>query len=195
MVIGYHLIFTAYGWWLPNDPRGSSSHVVRSDIVAELGELHHGRKHNQPNSAEIRAFYERARAALKHELRTFDAHTRTILACGFARVIEQRRYTCYGCAILPDHVHILIRKHRDKAEAMIANLQQTSRDHLLEQNIYPSDHPVWGGPGWKVFLDTADDIERTIRYIEKNPIPYKLPVQHYDFVEVYDGWDLSGSAR
>jgi hypothetical protein len=28
MVVAYHLIWTAYGWWLPNDPRGSSlSHL------------------------------------------------------------------------------------------------------------------------------------------------------------------------
>ena len=40
MVIGYHLIWTAYGWWLPNDPRGSMSRLIRSDIIAELGELH-----------------------------------------------------------------------------------------------------------------------------------------------------------
>ena len=31
MVIGYHLIWTAYGWWLPNDPRGSTSHRIRQN--------------------------------------------------------------------------------------------------------------------------------------------------------------------
>jgi hypothetical protein len=44
MVVGHHLVWTVYGWWLPNDPRGSSSHEVRVPQVAELGELHHGRK-------------------------------------------------------------------------------------------------------------------------------------------------------
>jgi len=199
MVIAYHLIFTAYGWWLPNDPRGSRSREIRSDIIAELGELHHGRKRIQPPGPEIRAFYEQARRLLKHELRTFDESTRAIIACGFAQVIRDRQYTCYACAIMPDHVHILIRKHRDKAEHMIANLQETSRAHLIEQNVYPSDHPVWGGSvpaaGWKVFLNTADDIERTIRHIERNLIPYGLPAQSHDFVTVYDGWDLSRAAR
>jgi hypothetical protein len=40
LVIAYHLIWTAYGWWLPNDPRGSGSHLVRRDLIAEVGELH-----------------------------------------------------------------------------------------------------------------------------------------------------------
>src|SRR5436309_3208529 len=53
MVIGHHLIWTAYGWWLPNDPRGSSSHEIRVERVADLGELHQGRKRVQPPSAEI----------------------------------------------------------------------------------------------------------------------------------------------
>lgn len=30
MVLAYHLIVTAYGFWLPNDPRGSWSDFVRS---------------------------------------------------------------------------------------------------------------------------------------------------------------------
>ena len=29
-VLAYHAIFTAYGFWLPNDPRGSWSSYVRS---------------------------------------------------------------------------------------------------------------------------------------------------------------------
>jgi len=30
MVLGTHLILTAYGFWLPNDPRGSWSDFVGS---------------------------------------------------------------------------------------------------------------------------------------------------------------------
>ena len=35
MVAGFHLIWTAYGWWLPNDPRGSSSYEIRVEKIAE----------------------------------------------------------------------------------------------------------------------------------------------------------------
>jgi hypothetical protein len=28
MILGYHVIFGAYGFWLPNDPRGSWSDFV-----------------------------------------------------------------------------------------------------------------------------------------------------------------------
>ena len=71
MVIAYHLIWTGYGWWLPNDPRGSMSKQVRNDVIAELGEFHYGRKGIQPASSTIRNFYELAKEKLKHELIEF----------------------------------------------------------------------------------------------------------------------------
>lgn len=37
MVIAYHTIITAYGFWLPNDPRGSWSDYVRSWELRRFG--------------------------------------------------------------------------------------------------------------------------------------------------------------
>ena len=103
-------------------------------------------------------------------------------------MIQDQSYTCYACAIMPDHVHIIIRKHKHPGEAMIDNLQIRSKElHLVEQRR-DVGHPVWGGPGWKVFLYSVDDIRRVIRYVEENPIKIGLPLQRWDFVKQYDGW-------
>ena len=190
MVIAHHLIWTAYGWWLPNDPRGSMSRRIRQDVFARLGELHHGRKRIQPAGWKIRSFYDRARSALKHPLLTVSSGDREVIAASFADAIAARKYSCYACAIMPDHVHVLIRKHRDRAEEMIANLQAASCTALHEHGLRPPDHPVWGGPGWKVFQDHPDDIRRTIPYIESNPVKIGLPPQSWAFVKEYDGWPL-----
>lgn len=188
MVVGYHLIWTLYGWWLPNDPRGSSSHEIRVDRIAGLGDLHYGRKALQPLPADLRAFYERARYLLKHELLTLSDDGIRIVGESFAKAIRDARYTCYACAIMPDHVHMLIRRHRDHAEAMIERMQVGSRESLVAAGLRPSEHPVWGGPGWKVFLNTRNDIERIIGYIRLNPIKAKRPAQSWAFVTRYDGW-------
>ena len=188
MVIAHHLIWTAYGWWLPNDPRGSASHLIRSDVIADLGELHYGRKRVQPASSEIRTFYENAKQLLKHELQTFSPAEIALIADAFADEIHKRNYTCYACAIMPDHIHILIRKHRDRAEDMIAHFQEASRTILIESAGRANEHPVWGGPGWKVFLESREDIERTIGYIDDNPRKARLPAQAWKFVTRYDGW-------
>lgn len=119
-----------------------------------------------------------------------DEQERAIAAECFAEVIAQCRYVCYACAIMPDHIHILIRKHRDLAENMILHFQHVSRLRFRADGIHGAIHPVWGGPGWKVFLDTPDDVWRTIQYIKDNPIKIGLPAQEWTFVVEYDNWPL-----
>jgi REP element-mobilizing transposase RayT len=188
MIAGFRLIWTAYGWWLPNDPRGSSSHGIRVEEVAALGDLHYGRKSVQPPGRDIMQFYDQARAALKHPLLTLEDADIELVASGFAQVVAERHYTCYACAIMPDHVHVLIRKHRDHAEAMIENLQDASRHRLIRAERRTPTHPVWGGPGWKVFLYTAADFVRVIDYIRQNPVKAWRPPQRWEFVKEYGGW-------
>ena len=216
MIIAHHLIFTNYGYWLPNDPRGSLPREVLIPKIANLGPHHYGRKQNQPKSKELNEFRERAQEVLKFPIIIFNNEQTQIIARGFAQAIEQFKYTCYACVIMPDHVHVIIRKHRDKAEQMIENLQTTSRDFLLEidptfrtssadssfstscadlslRNALPDssfrkDHPIWGGPGYKVFLSTTADMHRTIKYVEDNPIKIKRLKQTHPFVTPYNNW-------
>ncbi len=50
MVAGYHLVWALYGWWLPNDPRGSGSHVIRVEKIEPLGVAFRA----EVNPAEVR---------------------------------------------------------------------------------------------------------------------------------------------
>ena len=195
MVLAHHLIFVAYGWWLPNDPRGSMSHTIASDVIADLGEVHYGRKRVQPASRDIREFYERASDVLKFPLLTFAPPGREVIARAFESVVLTEHYTCYACAIMHDHVHVVMRKHKHHAEEMIRQLQAASRDAVLRVGTRDAEHPVWGGPGWKVFIDSTEDIRRTIRYVEQNPVKARQPVQHHPFVVPYDNWPFRGRSR
>jgi REP element-mobilizing transposase RayT len=139
----------------------------------------------------IEEFYDKAATVLKYSLLSFDAPAREEIAGAFDEVIEKDQYTCYACAILPDHVHILIRKHKHRAEQMLENLKEHSRLRLSVTGHRDSKHPAWtAGIGCKVFLEHPDDVRRTIGYIERNPLPYGLPIQQWKFVKPYDGWPL-----
>ena len=190
VVIAYHLIWTVYGWWLPNDLCGSTSRSVTMDHIAALGSLHFGRKRVQPAARDVRAFYEQAAKALKHPLLEIRDAALDIVAGAFAQVIAQQMYTCYACAIMPDHVHMLIRKHKHTAEEMIEHLQNTARWALIDARLRFGDHPVWTRGGWSVFLDHPDEVGRTIPYIEENPEKIRLPRQCWPFVVPYDRWPL-----
>jgi REP element-mobilizing transposase RayT len=192
LVIAYHLIWTAYGWWLPNDLRGSTSKTVRREVLKELGELHFGRKKIQPASWKVRDFYDNAASTLLNPLATFTSAEISAIGEAFAAVVGEFKYTCYACAIMPDHIHILIRKHKHLAEDMIFNFQRASHARLLELKYRQENQRTWAsGCGWKVYLDHPEDVRRTIKYVDDNPAKIGLPRQEYEFVtKPYDGWPL-----
>jgi REP element-mobilizing transposase RayT len=176
IVIAYHLIWTAYGFWLPTDPRGSMSKWV-------VGRLHYGRKKIQPKSWEIREYLRATEDVLKFPRLTLNSEAILCIGRAFETVIEQCKYTCYACAIMPDHVHILIRKHKHPYEEMVRNLQRESHLLLRAEGFRDFEHPTWGGHGWSVFLDHPTDIWRTIPYIEQNPTKIGLAAQKWGFRE------------
>ncbi|HEV2973161.1 MAG TPA: hypothetical protein VGY55_24555 [Pirellulales bacterium] len=156
--------------------------------LAELGELHFGRKKVQPPRHVVREFYDRAEPLLLFPMIRFDAALIDEIACGFAEAIAQQYYTCYAGAIMPDHVHLVIRKHRHRGEDMIGNLQSASRLRLSTHGALPNDHPVWTLGGCKRFLGTPDHVRTAIRYVENNPIKIGMPAQNWPFVMPYDNW-------
>ena len=127
---------------------------------------------------------------MKHPLLSFEPSDFERVGNSIGQAIKDCHYTCYACAIMPDHVHLLIRKHRDRAEEMIEKIQALSRKRLVEAGLREIDHPTWTRGGWKVFLDHPDEVRRTIRYIEDNPVKMRMPAQSWPFVPEYDNWPL-----
>lgn len=135
IVIAHDIMWTLYGWWLPNDPGGSTSRTTRDNWIAELGELHLGRKRIQPTSHDIRAFYKQATGQLKHFLLSFAPTEFPLAAASIGAAIAEFGLTCYACSVMPDHVHLVIRKHRLSAEDMIEGIQSLSRERLVENGL------------------------------------------------------------
>jgi hypothetical protein len=96
---------------------------------------------------------------------------------------------------MPDHVHLVIRKHRHLAEEMIERLQLASRLRLSDSGLAPADHPVWTSGGWKVFLDSPIAVRGRVAYVEGNPQKARLGRQRWPFVTAYDGWGGTGWRR
>jgi REP element-mobilizing transposase RayT len=190
-VIAYHLVWTVYGTWLPNDPRGSGSHFIASELLEELGDIHYGRRKVQPAPKMVREFYDRAEERLQFPVIRFNSTQIGDVATAIGECIAESAYTCYACAILPDHVHLVIRKHRDRAEQMIETLQRSSRLRLSTGSAIPDGHPLWTLGGWRGFLDSPERVRTVIRYVENNPPRAGLPRQNWAFVTRYDGWDFS----
>src|SRR5207248_2312992 len=155
---------------------------------AELGDIHYGRKRIQPSSRELRRFYATARDVLRHEPLPLTDDDILLVGRTLGDVVRRRGYTCYACAVMPEHAHLLIRRHRDKSEEMLAHFQRATREAVFAAGRRPVTHPVWGGPGWKVYLSTREDLTRIEKYVRENPLKSGRPIQQWDFVKAYDGW-------
>lgn len=187
--IASHIIWTNYGTWLPNDPRGSTSTHVFNRELLEFGEPHFGRKRVQPKPVVVKEFYRDAEQFLKFPVIRFDANQMTHIANSIGNFIQQRGYTCYACAVMPDHVHILIRKHRDDAWDMLDDFQFETRQKFLEQFRELSNvHPLWTDGGYVNFVTTPEVVHRVIKYIRDNPLIIGLPLQCWSFIKTYDNW-------
>lgn len=163
-IIAHHLLWTLYGHWLANDLRGSGSEAVRDPKFAPLGEAHLGRKpvREQPSRDELKAFYRQAAPLLEFPRFWIDEAKRQAIGEAVASVVAERNYTVWACAILSNHVHMVIRRHRDDALAMWRSIADGTALALRDfPNIGP-DHPVWAARAYKVFLRTPAEVSGRI---------------------------------
>jgi REP element-mobilizing transposase RayT len=172
--------------------RVAGHHIGQAGCV---GELHIGRKAMQPRRGEVRTFYAQAEPLLAHPVIRFDASQRGAIGTALGEEIRRTPYTCWACAVMPDHLHLVIRKHRHQAEEMIERLQEATRAALVRDALVPDDHPVWTSGGWRKFLDSAEAVGRCLAYVERNPGREGMPQQAWDFVVPYDGWPFRRRPR
>ena len=195
IIIAHHLIFHGYGFWLPNDPRGSGSTELREEKFDDLGPIHTGRKAVQPPKPALKQFWRQARPRLEHPLLWFDEKKRQAIADAFAEVIHRERYTAWACAVLTNHAHLCIRRHRDDGVTMWYKLAERSRSVLRLFADVPDDHPIWSERPYDVFLYTPKEVRGRVHYIQGNPAKEDLPPQTWPFVKAYDGWPLSAKVK
>ncbi len=191
MVRAYHVIFTTYGFWLPNDPRGSWSDYVRNWEVFRFGPA---TKTNQRRSLARDEHDHVKRRAAKASLRyppvSFNGQQALSVANGFRSAIARSGYRFAACAILPEHVHAVIARCDHKIEKVVGQLKGEATKQLKRDNLHPFGHLAdppspWVRRGWNVFLSTDEAIGRAIRYVEQNPAKEGKPLQEWSFVSPF----------
>ena len=192
MVLAHHFILTGYGHWLPNDPRGSLSKRVDLRMLRQTGEHHYGRKPIQPTAKELQEFHRKARQPLRHCVLWFNEPERAALVRGIARVVQEQRLTCYAGAVLDNHVHVLIRRHRLRGDEILSILKTVLAEEIHQAGLFPPEHPVISDDSCDIFKDDPQSIRTCIAYINENFAKHKLPLVIYPFVQDYDGWTPSG---
>lgn len=190
--IAFHVILCTYGFWLPNDPRGSWSTFVRAPNIARHGAATKtDTRKSVAGRAHDRSRRESAKRAMVRPAVELTGLQARAVGRGFANQVATSGYVVRACCILPNHVHLVIRRHRYSIEQVVRALRQAATMRFLEEGLHPfADQrlesgrlpSVWAQGFWKVFLYTGNDIVRSIRYVEQNPIKAGLKPQRWPFV-------------
>jgi len=205
MVHASHVVFCAYGFWLPNDPRGSWSDFVGSWELLRFGRT---TKTDSPRSVAYDFHDREARLAAKESLKyppvKFTGIQARAIGLAFAAVRARSRLTIWACSILPEHVHMVIARHEIHAEQIVNLFKGEATRELVAKGIHPlAGHAtedgkppkVWSRGLWKVFLDSPEAVAAAIQYVRENPAKEGLPEQCWRFVTQYEGCAVSRTAR
>jgi len=184
MVLAYHVIFGAYGFWLPNDPRGSWSDFVGAWELVRFGKA---TKVSTTRSVAAVAHDERlrleAKSALKYPPVVFSGEQALAVGRGFTWAVRESGYAVHACTILPEHVHVVLGRNERSVGRIVGHFKGRATRRLAADGLWPdADRPVWAKKTWKVFLDSPEDVYRAIAYVEANPGKEGKPRQRWSFV-------------
>jgi REP element-mobilizing transposase RayT len=193
-MLASHVIFGAYGFWLPNDPRGSWSDFVgawelfryagRATKTTETRSLA-GRPHDHSRRRATKLVLKRPSVKLTGVQARAVAH-------GFANYADCSGLSIFACAVLPNHVHLVLGSFRLSPEKLVIQLTGAATRELVRQQLHPfgdAARPAkcFARGEWTVYLDTEDDVRRAIRYVEENPVKEGLRRQAWSFVTPFGG--------
>lgn len=201
MIHAYHVIWGTYGFWLPNDPRGSWSDFVYAWELAKFGQATRSLNRVDVEPKQYAIWRNQARSALKHPAVTLTGLQAMYAGQGFSRFADKSNLHILACSILPEHIHLVIARHRYKIETAANLLKGEASRRLREQNSHPMTQymknvgdrlpSMWAEGQWKVYLDHEEAVEAAIHYVNENPVREGRPEQKWKFVKPFQGIDKS----
>jgi REP element-mobilizing transposase RayT len=138
----------------------------------------------------------RIKAALKYPAVELTGLQARAVGRGIAAICSKVGLTIHACAIMPDHVHLVVARHEMDGDEMIACLKRAGTRGMNEEGLHPLREfargsgrlpSPWAERGWKVMLFTAEQMRAAIRYMEENPLRAGLKGQRWGFVVPFLG--------
>jgi REP element-mobilizing transposase RayT len=196
MILARHLVWTAYGWWFPNDPRGSWSKEVWTPAIRGLGTAGNpsarGRRTVQPSPDELQHWLQKAQRFLKHPPVLLDTSARELARNAIMQQVKTHGYVVAGFAVMPEHVHVVVERHQKHTfQRMVQAFKSVSsralRKHFLLAALPARrsrrdscksgcatraagsavKRPIWSRGYWVRYLDTDNAVAAAIAYVRR----------------------------
>ena len=138
MVLAFHAIFACYGFWLPNEERGSWSDEVWAKHLRPFGPATKtNERHSLANQPFDREKRKEARGSLLYPPVRFNGLQARAVARGFASIVERIGLVVYACSIMPDHVHLVFARHPATVEEIVGFLKRAATRELTREGLHP----------------------------------------------------------
>ena len=198
-VLAYHLIITTYGFWLPNDPRGSWSDFVRAWELFKFGgpATRMVERRSVARDKHDRRLRLEAKQHLVRKAVEFNGIQARAVVRGFGEYCRKSNCVIHACSVLPCHVHMVVKRHRYSIEKVSQQMKGAATRELIREGLHPFGEvryrngvtpTPWARRCWSVFLDCDEDIRRAMEYVERNPIKEGKKAQQWNFVSPLQQW-------
>jgi hypothetical protein len=179
-LLGFHIIRCFYGFWLPNDGRGSGSDWVRNKNLLKFGPANptDGRRSvaGAPFDPDVRRL---ARSELLYPHVELNGEQARSVANGFRNEITQFRGAIRALTILPSPAHLVVPTHRYDIRRFCGRRKGAATKQLNADGLHPlagfrdgngAAPSPWARLPWVVYLFTDGDMVRSMDYVEVNPL-------------------------
>ena len=166
----WFLTWTCYGQWLPGDSRGFVSNKFEGDVTEKRNNI-------------VRTPYDQGRPELwKMARRNLVGEPVTLTAEQAEEVWEQftetaaiRHWTLITCAIMYNHVHLMVGVPGDpNPEDILRDLKKWASIRLNRKFPTPPSGKWWTQSGSKRKIDSEKSFNRCFEYIQHQPQPLLL---------------------
>ena len=159
MILAYHSIFGMYGFWLPNDPRGSGSDYIASWELFRYGPATKTDSRRSVAHRPLPPHWQReAQTALSYPPVSVTGGQALAIGAGFATAAGEGPYRIYACD--PSRARApRDRRQRCRIRPAVGHIRSRATHTLRERQLWDADRPLWGAHGWNVYLESVAAVE------------------------------------
>jgi REP element-mobilizing transposase RayT len=171
--LGYHIVISGYGLWLPGDERGHWSEAWDEELgFIEPHKLHPG------DPIRKRMAEERQ----KHPPVRLDSQMRSVVVDTIADCRAQSEWEIAAASIEPTHSHILM----TYCDRKIDNTVKWLKDQTTKAIHRGTRHagPVWCKGSWRSYIFEDEVWENTRLYIQRHNERRGEGLRPYPFIDI-----------
>jgi REP element-mobilizing transposase RayT len=128
-----------------------------------------------------------AKRVLRYPPVTITGEQAVAVVAGFRRACEEAGYRIHACAVLPEHVHLVVGVHTRDIRTIIGHMKSRATRALKERGLWANDNrPLWSAHGWNAWLEDEGSVQRAIEYVEQNPLKEGKRPQRWSIVAPFD---------